>query len=53
MGFYLSFLSLQILVEIDGKGHTQHIQVKAIFHVCLDQQLLHAIEMYMPHEYMA
>lgn len=46
MGFYLSFLSLQILVEIDGEGHRQNIQVKDMFNlVCLDQQLLDAIEM--------
>lgn len=45
MGFYLSFLSVQILVEIDGERHTQHIQVKAVFNVCLDQQLLDAMEM--------
>lgn len=45
MGFYLSFLSLQILVEVDGEGHRQNIQVKDMFNVCLDQQLLDAIEM--------
>lgn len=44
MGFYLSVLSLQIFVEIDGEGHRQHIQVKTMFNVCLDQQLLDAVE---------
>lgn len=44
MGFYLSFLSLQVFVEIDGERHTQYIQVKTIFNVCLDQQLLDAVE---------
>lgn len=45
MGFYLSFLSIQIFVEIDGEGHRQHIQVKMMFNVYLDQQLLDAVEM--------
>lgn len=45
MGIYLSFLSLQVFVEVDGEGHTQHIQVKNILNVCLGQQLLDAVEM--------